>query len=93
MISSVQIRATAAVYSIPQLQDKIAALLEKLNDNDMITAANAGGGASYTRAERVKILDLLSLYQLTVEYKQTGKIGSQEDIAQFVTAYAVRHQP
>lgn len=90
MISSVTIRATAAQFSAIDLQSKIAALLEKLNDPDMITAANAGGGASYSRAERVKILDLLSLYQLALEFKQTGKIGCQEDLAQFITPFAVR---
>lgn len=90
MISSVTIRATAAQFSAVDLQSKIAALLEKLNDPDMITAANAGGGASYSRAERVKILDLLSLYQLALEYKQTGRIGQQSDLAQFITPIAVR---
>lgn len=90
MISSVTVRATAAQFSAIDLQSKIAALLEKLNDPDMITAANAGGGASYSRAERVKILDLLSLYQLALEFKQTGKIGQQSDLAQFITPIAVR---
>lgn len=90
MISAVTVRSTAAVFSVPELQTKIAALLEKLNDPDMITAANAGGGASYSRVERVKILELLELYQLAVEYKQTGKIGQQSDFAQFVHPFAVR---
>lgn len=90
MISSVTVRATAATFSAQDLRTKIAALLEKLNDPDMITAANAGGGASYARTERVKIMELLELYQLSLEYKETGKIGKQSDIAQFVHPFAVR---
>jgi hypothetical protein len=89
-VSSVQVRATAAALSAVDLQNKIADLLTKLNDPDMITAANAGGGASYTRTERVKIMDLLELYQLALEFKQTGRIGKQADLAQFTTPIAVR---
>ena len=89
-VSSVQVRATAAALSAVDLQNKIADLLMKLNDPDMITSANAGGGASYTRTERVKIMDLLELYQLALEFKQTGRIGKQADLAQFVTPHAVR---
>lgn len=89
-VSSVKIRAVAAAFSAVDLQNKIADLLVKLNDPDMITAANAGGGASYTRTERVKILDLLELYQLALEFKQTGIIGKQADLAQFVTPFATR---
>jgi hypothetical protein len=89
-VSSVQIRATAAAFSAVDLQNKIADLLTKLNDPDMITSANAGGGASYTRTERVKVLDLLELYQLALEFKQTGRIGTQADLAQFVTPIATR---
>lgn len=89
-VSSVQVRATAASFSAVDLQNKIADLLTKLNDPDMITSANAGGGASYTRTERVKVLDLLELYQLALEFKQTGRIGTQADLAQFVTPIATR---
>ena len=67
-----------------------AALLEKMSDPDMITSANAGGGASYSRQERIKIQELLELYQLALEYKQTGRIGQQSDLAQFVHPVAVR---
>ena len=89
-VSSVQVRATAAAFSAVDLQNKIADLLTKLNDPDMITSANAGGGASYTRTERVKVLDLLELYQLALEFKQTGRIGQQADLAQFVSPIATR---
>lgn len=89
-VSFVQVRATAAAFSAVDLQNKIADLLTKLNDPDMITSANAGGGASYTRTERVKVLDLLELYQLALEFKQTGRIGTQADLAQFVTPIATR---
>ena len=90
MVSSVQIRSVAATFSAVDLQNKIAALLEKMSDPDMITSANAGGGASYSRQERIKIQELLELYQLALEYKQTGRIGQQSDIAQFVHPVAVR---
>ena len=90
MVSSVQIRSVAATFSAVDLQNKIAALLEKMADPDMITSANAGGGASYSRLERIKIQELLELYQLALEYKQTGRIGQQSDLSQFVHPVAVR---
>lgn len=91
MITSTQIRATAATFSAPELQQKISDLLSKLSDPDMITSANAGGGASYSRVERVKIQELIELYQLAIEFKQTGKIGQQSDLAQFVYPFAIRY--
>ena len=89
MISSVEIRATAAVYSVPELQEMLRGLLEKLKDPDMITAATTGGGTSYTRAQRVKIEKLIELYQLTIEWKQHGTLP-QSDTVQFVYPIATR---
>jgi hypothetical protein len=69
--STTNIRATAALYSVPELQEKIRALHLKLEDPDMITAANTGG-TSYTRQQRVAVEELIALYQATIDYKQNG---------------------
>ena len=91
MISSVQIRAVAARFSAVELQNKIAEILTKLADPDMISSASTGGGASYARVERVKAQELLELYQLALDFKTTGSLATQSDLAQFVTPVAVRH--
>ena len=90
MISSVQIRAVAARFSAVELQNKIADILTKLSDPDMISSASTGGGASYARVERVKAQELLELYQLALDFKTTGRISTQSDLAQFTTPVAVR---
>lgn len=89
MITSTQIRSCAALYTVPELQEMLRALHLKLQDPDMITSASTGGGTSYTRVQRTPILDLIELYTLTIQYKQTGTIGSQADLgAQFITPIA-----
>lgn len=87
-VSSVTVRSLAAEYSLPELQEALRGLLEKLKDPDMITSASPGGGTSYTRAQRVKLEDLIATYQLAIDYKQNGGHFSQEQIAQFITPIA-----
>lgn len=87
MISSVKIRACAEAYSIPELETMLRDLLQKLQDPDMITSATTGGGTAYQRQQRVKIEDLIELYQATLDYKRHGSLP-QSDITQFVTPYA-----
>ena len=85
--STVNIRSTAALFSIPELQEKIRNLHEKLADPDMITSANTAG-SSYTRAQRVQIEELIAHYQAVIDYKENGHRFPQSAIAQFITPIA-----
>lgn len=85
--STVNVRSTASLYSIPELQEKIRALHEKLVDPDMITSANTAG-TSYTRVQRVQIEDLIALYQAAIDFKENGHRFPQSSIAQFIDPVA-----
>ncbi len=84
IITSTLVRSYASMYTEEQLRSMIRAAAEKLaSEPDMLTSVNAGGGVTYSRQERVKLTDLLELYQQALEYKTSGGELPQTDIAQF----------
>lgn len=70
-ITSELVRSVASMYTLEQLNDKIAGLITDLETNgSSIISASTGAGASYTRKIEASREDLLSLYSAAKDYKQ-----------------------
>lgn len=79
-ITSELVRSVASMYTVEQLQEKIAGLITDLETNgSSIISASTGAGASYTRKIEASREDLLLLYQAALEYKM-GIVSKGGDI-------------
>lgn len=84
VISETIIRAFAAAYTLQQLEEMRSRALEELVENpNVLTSVNTGGGASYSQQERMTAQERIELLQRAIDYK-TGK-AHQGDVAQFGT--------
>lgn len=84
VISETIIRAFADAYTLQQLQEMRAAALQDLVENpNLVTSVNTGGGASYSQQARMTAAERIELLQRAIDYKQGN--AQQEDLAQFGT--------
>lgn len=83
-LSQTLIRATADAYSLEELQALRREAIRKLAaEPDLIVSVSTGGGASYSRQQRMPLQTLVELYQLAIDYKTHQ--ANQSDIAQHAT--------
>lgn len=83
-ITQTLIRATAEAYTLEELQALRRDAIRKLAaEPDYIANVSTGGGASYARAQRVPLQQLVELYQRAIDYKQGTT--TQAEVAQFAT--------
>lgn len=64
------IEAMVASYTVEELEAKRKEAVDKLVKLDMITSASGGGGSSYSRAERVSVVDLIEALNKAIKLKK-----------------------
>lgn len=64
----------AASYTEDELKALIKQQLDKLAENNRVTSASTGAGASYSAAQETDTESLLRLYMAALNYLQAGVI-------------------
>lgn len=70
------VKAVAGANTEEQLQAIIKEQAAALAENEVIISASTGAAASYAMKERNRLTDLLDLYSMALEYKQTGRVDA-----------------
>jgi hypothetical protein len=83
------IKSIASLFSVDELQTKIRELtLQLLENPDQIVSASTGAGASYSKQINATPAELIELFSLALEYKQTGAISAGgNNIMQSITFF------
>lgn len=67
------VKAVAGQYTTEELRAMQKELLDKLaSEPEYVSEATTGAGAGYKLSQRAKIEDLIELYALAIDYKESG---------------------
>ena len=77
VITEAVVTTIADLFSLGELQEKLReATMNLLENPDRIVSASTGSGASYSKSMNFYPQELVELYKLAIQYKETGELST-----------------